>query len=202
MNRKLIGVLIILAGAIVIIGIVYVVFFYDFSKGRDIVEEQGAPEQIEVREEDERPVILPASPVEEREMKISSTEITKMNLKRMAASFAERFGSYSNHSNYGNIVDLKIFMSREMQVWADNFIDEIRANSDYSDIYYGITTKAISEEIQEFDEDIGQAEILVKTQRRESTGTMSNAVTFYQDILIVFIKERGSWKVNSAHWQN
>ena len=121
----------------------------------------------------------------------------------MAASFVERFGSYSNQSNYNNINDLKIFMTKNMSNWADKFIKEQREKSQVNDIYYGITTKAVSEKVQEFDEDVGQAEILVSTRRREALGTTNNvSKTYNQNILVTFVKERGSWKVDSAYWQD
>jgi hypothetical protein len=39
------------------------------------------------------------------------------------------------------------------------------------------------------------------TQRKESSGSYSNAKTYYQNILINFIKEDGVWRVDSAVWQ-
>ncbi|MBU1684190.1 hypothetical protein KKC56_01865, partial [Patescibacteria group bacterium] len=129
-------------------------------------------------------------------------ETTIEDLKRMASAFAERFGSYSNHSDYSNISDLKIFMSNKMQVWADDFIKKQKINQEYSEIYSGITTQAILEEVKQFDVKSGNAEILVKTQRRESKGSINNASAIQQDIIIKFIKENGLWKINSAEWQN
>lgn len=202
MNRKLIGILIILFGAAIIVGIVYIIFFYDF-KTKEL--EQPLAE-IEVQKPASQEPQLPADTVADRSESNALKDFGEQAygrefLKRMAVSFAERFGSYSNHSNYNNVVDLKIFMTRGMQVWADNFVDKARSGKENIDIYYGITTKAISSDIKTFDDEVGQAEILVKTQRRESTGSMGNATTFYQNILIKFIKEGGAWKVNSVKWE-
>lgn len=196
MNRRLIGILIIFAGLIMIIGIIFIIFFYDFSK-EEVVELPVAQE--ESGKEMESKVKPPAEKVEKpKEINIDQS---KENLKRMSASFTERFGSYSNHSNYSNIIDLKIFMSKKMQKWADDFMAKVRLDGAYSGIYYGITTKAVQEEVNEFNESSGQAEILVKTQRRESLGNMSNASIKYQDIIITFVKEGGAWKADSAIWQ-
>ena len=65
-----------------------------------------------------------------------------------------------------------------------------------------MTTKAVSGKVKQFDDDLGKAEITVSTQRRMSTGSMSNAVSYSQDITIKFIKESGVWKVDSAYWQD
>ncbi len=203
MNRKLVGILIIFIGMVVIAGIVYFLFFYN-SAAEEVLPEQISTEaspEADVVQETEPAAEKPTGQIEAPATTISAMELDRANLSRMAASFAERFGSYSNHSDYGNISDLKIFMTQKMQSWADDFIAQARISGDYSGMYYGITTKAVSQEFKEFDEDTGRAVVLVETQRKESTGTMSNASTFYQDILINFIRERGAWKVDNADWQ-
>ncbi|MFH1822718.1 MAG: hypothetical protein ABH830_03380 [Patescibacteria group bacterium] len=200
-NRRLLGILIIIVAILIIIGIVYIIFFYDFTPEELTIEE--TLKEVSTLPATE-PAALPIVEVPETKVtpKISDEEITREDLKRMAASFTERFGSYSNHSNYGNILDLKIFMSNNMKAWADNYIDTTRQELKFTDIYYGITTKAVQADINSYSDDEAQAEILVKTQRRESTGSMSNAATFYQDILIRFTKVEGAWKVDSAFWQD
>ena len=206
MGRRILSIFIIIIGLILLAGIIYVIFFYDFTRKQ--IEEKQTISKQEVQESGEDQIEVPDDTVINKRgnnIEIKKSEIDVENLKRMAASFTERFGSYSNHSDYSNILDLKIFMTKRMQAWADNFVNEIRIKDKSqvlgTDIYYGITTKSITEEIKEFDDNIGRAEILVKTQRRESTGTMSNASTIYQDILIIFVKEKGAWKVDKATWQ-
>ena len=128
--------------------------------------------------------------------------ISKYDLMRMAASFAERFGSYSNQSNFSNILDLKMFMSQRMKAWADTYVLEHRDSKQGLDIYYGITTKAIGEEILTYDDDIGRASVLIHTRRREAAGTINNASeVFSQDVTIMFIMENSAWKIDSAFWQ-
>ena len=202
-NRKLIGILIIIIGLIALIGIIYVVFFYDFAaKPEEIGQNNKSTQQskeIPIKKQQQEP---PRSAI--IAAKISQPdkiEVKQGDLKRMAAAFAERFGSYSNQSNYGNVRGLKIFMSKKMQAWADDFIEQDRAKKIEANIYYGITTKAIAQEVNKFDENIGQAEILVKAQRREAIGATSNATIFYQDIIVKFIREKDIWKVDQAEWQ-
>ena len=123
-------------------------------------------------------------------------------MARLASAFAERFGSFSNQSDYGNIRDLEIFMTAKLKAWADNYITEARARANQTAIYYGIVTKAISTEVKQFDADTGQAEILVRTQRRESAGVSGNSSTFYQDISLKYAREQGVWRVDGVNWQN
>ncbi|MBU4217329.1 hypothetical protein L6270_02530 [Candidatus Parcubacteria bacterium] len=125
--------------------------------------------------------------------------ISKGDVEKMAASFAERFGTYSNQAGFSNMVDLKIFMSRSMQIWADDYVSkQTKVNND---IYYGITTKAVVVETKNFNDELGQATVLVKTRRREATMTTANvSKVFNQDITVNVVKEDGAWKINSAYW--
>jgi hypothetical protein len=132
-----------------------------------------------------------------------SQSVSEDDLMRIAASFAERFGSYSNQSNFSNISDLKLFMSANMQTWADNYVNLQKQKNSATNIYYGITTKAVSEEVINYDDDLGQAKILVQTRRREAISSTNNTNNvFDQNITILFTKDRGAWKVDSAVWQN
>jgi hypothetical protein len=204
MVKKLLNLIIVIIALAALAGVVYVVFFYDFT-GKNIIsgEKKIFSPTEEIQGEEETAVLSSENQqgLSAGKREISESEINQENLKRMAAAFAERFGSYSNHSNYSNISDLKIFMTGAMQVWADEFLEEIKAKQGPGDAYYGVTTKAISAEVKRFDDSAGQAEILVKTQKREASETMDNAVVTYQDILIVFSKENNSWKVDRAQWQ-
>jgi len=203
MNKKLTGILIITAGLIAVGVIIYFMFFYSFSKEEnlEIKNEENKINVIKDTQEQSIPQYSNSTKTDIKTEEKVSPNFGEENLKKMAASFAERFGSYSNHSNYSNITDLKVFMSKRMKNWADNFMSQIGANNEYSGIYYGITTRAISQEVNKFDDNTGDAEILVKTKRRESTGSMDNSSNFYQNILIKFVKETGSWKIDSADWQ-
>lgn len=132
----------------------------------------------------------------------SSVGQIKTTLTRLAASFSERFGSYSNQSDYANFEDLYDFMTPAMKSWSAEMVAELRARAKGSnDIYFGVTTKALSSNLSNFDEDNGQAEVLVKAQRREATGSTANARIYYQDIVIKLVKEKEIWKVDGAFWQ-
>jgi hypothetical protein len=202
MNKKYIGILIIVIGLIALVGVIYFMFFYDFSP-ESITEEVEEQTQEQPAETQEQPAeTQPKKAVISIKEQPQAEKVTEEDLKRIAASFAERFGSYSNQSNYGNIRDLKIFMSSKMLGWADGYIKKEMSKNADSSIYIGMTTKAASVKVKQFDDDLGKAEILVSTQRRMSTGTLSNMVSYQQDIEISFIKEREAWKVDSAEWED
>ncbi len=122
------------------------------------------------------------------------------DIKQMALAFVERFGSYSNQSNYDNIRDLEIFMTAEMRRWSVGYIAELeRRNTDYTN-YYGITTVAIAGEVKSFDDQSGTAEVIVSTQRREVKGSENTPQIYDQNIRLLFVKEDKSWKVDGAFW--
>jgi hypothetical protein len=200
-KKRIIGAIVVIIGLILLAAIIYFLFFYNFSTptppaGEEI--EKAVPKEPEGFN-------IPPSPkavinIGER-VPLAKSEVTEEELKRLAASFAERFGSFSNQSPYANILDLKIFMTEKMQIWADKYIEDINAQKADISIYYGITTKAVSTEIKKYDKDSSQAEILVKTQRRKAIATANNTTTSYEDVLIKLAKNKGAWKVDGAYWQ-
>jgi len=121
--------------------------------------------------------------------------------KAVAVTFAERFGSYSNQSNFQNLEDLSDLMTVKMKNWADNFILEQENTIANGAIFYGITTRALSAKVVSFDESLGRAEISVSTQRQESKGSTINPRIFYQEILLKLAKTSDGWKVDEAAWQ-
>jgi len=201
MNKRILGIIIVVVALAIIAGIVYVIFFYKFSNSVEPIVEQPTTEQpATLQPTTEQPIkstttVQTTSPFKKNEVRAD-------DLVRMASAFAERFGSFSNQSDYGNIRDLQIFMTEKMKDWAENYISDARVKKTQTTIYYGIVTKAISGQAKQFDSDTGKAEILVKTQRRESSGTSGNSITFYQDILIKYVREQGVWRVDGIEWQS
>lgn len=198
MNKKFFGIIIVILSLALIIGIVYFIFFYRFSGPPE--QAVRAPAKTTVEPATKPPPVQPTVALEPPVVP-KKTEIEADDLARMASAFAERFGSFSNQSDYGNIRDLEIFMTYSLKNWAENYVNDARVKKTQTAIYYGIITKAISDEVKKFDAAAGQAEILVKTQRREAAGVNSNSSTFYQDIVIKYAREQGVWRVDGVYWQ-
>lgn len=202
MNKKFLGIIIVIAALAIIAGIVYIIFFHKFSNSAEktaqqpVVQEPVKNSQTAQEDQSKQAADIQSAPVSKK------TEITRDDLARMASAFAERFGSFSNQSDYGNIRDLQIFMTNSMKNWSENYISDARAKKTQTSIYYGIVTKAISSQAKQFDSDAGLAEILVKTQRRESAGTAGNSSVFYQDIIIKYAREQSVWRVDGIYWQD
>ncbi|MFA6171169.1 MAG: hypothetical protein WCW77_05410 [Patescibacteria group bacterium] len=202
MDKRFFGFGIIFISLLLLAGIVYVFFFYNFKA--------PAPEESDstITDQSQEPAIVNTNTAvntgktNQTAPRVRKEEMNQEDLKRMAGSFAERFGSYSNQSDYSNIGDLMVFMTSRMEEWAGQYMNEAAKKGGNLNIYYGISTKAVTEEVKSFDKEAGLAVILVGTQRREATGMMTNASSFYQNIEISFKKEGSAWKIDSAIWQS
>ena len=204
-NNRKVAVLIILFSIILLIAIIYFFFFRNRSVEEEIVESENTEQEIPTRiinqdtkEEPQETEIPERKVVQNNSRDIRARTKNKFDLERIASSFAERFGSFSNHSSLDNLLDLEILMSKTMQAQIEKQVTEHQLNTDYKDEYSGISTRAISSQALEFDDQKGRAKVSVKTQREKSG--VENSV-YYQDILINFIRENGEWKVYSAIWQ-
>lgn len=152
------------------------------------LEEKSEPSIKENKQEED---ILPPS----------GEDVEREKVVKTALAFAERFGSYSNQSNFGNITDLRLSMTDKMRNWADQYIAENEKNNSYNNTYQGMVTKAISSDVENFNQETGNAELTVHTQRIASSGDFSQTDVYYEDIIIKMVRENGFWKVDSAYWQ-
>ena len=179
----------------IVLAIVSILNQHEPTKTEEIVLPLIEDNQISLPEQPSSEVI--PKPVVKK-IEISDEEKEQGFLIKTASAFAERFGSYSNQSNYENLLDLKYFMTAKMKMSVDDKV----AQKDYSksnDLYYGITTRAMKSEV----ESMGSVTsiVKVKTQRQEFVGADMNSKVSYRDILITFRKEGNVWKVDSAYWQ-
>lgn len=150
------------------------------------------------------PAAIPSANVNSSllETPVPGGEKIKSDLGRLAAAFAERFGSYSNQGNFENIIDLKVLMTEKMQRWADDLVARNSAGRTDNSIYSGVTTKAISTEVPDIGSGAGAVTITVKTQRRETSGSMDgNEKIVYQDLKLSLVKVGDEWKIDAASWQ-
>jgi hypothetical protein len=201
-NKKKISFLIIAISLIMIAIVVWLVI-----KNKDqglvppIVDNQGS--QVATITESVNTSTPGTAPRDYRKFDISKEpkiEQDEEAVKKIAMSFAERFGSFSNQSNYSNIEDLKIFMTKSMGDWAEGYLRELKELKNNDGEYYGITTKAVSAEAKSFDKNKGEAEIVVTTRRQESKGSVVGSY-FNQELTLKMAKDGSIWKADSASWQ-
>jgi hypothetical protein len=154
-------------------------------------ETKPAPKNTQEPANQEEPTVYSFDEEEE-----AQRETSEEDLKQIAFAISERFGSYSNEGKFGNISDLKIYMTNSMKSWADNYIEE-QSEIEYSGIYYGITTTALVGQVTEFNNESASA--TVTTKRKEVKDNQESI--FNQDIIINFNKVGDEYKVDGAYWQ-
>jgi hypothetical protein len=231
MERKIIGIIIILLGLVFLEGIISIMFF-NINPLRFVRELLVSSKLIEApldnnqeaqdsnaalinnsannRPSSVRTIVVNDELLNNNALNVNiepvfrrpAIDVKENDLLKMAAAFVERFGTYSNQSNFSNIADLKMFMSEKMKKWADDYIVDMRAGASGNNLYYGVTTRAVNQEMSLLDEDSGEARAIVHTRRQEAAGFTSNtSESFSQDIIVNMIKEGQSWKIDSAYWQ-
>jgi hypothetical protein len=198
-NNKRLGIFIIAVAGVLLVamGIYTYIFNQNQKKANQQISTTPAPNPNALLEQakiNQPPPVYTFDSTAEANRALNAEDI-----KKIAMPFAERFGSFSNQSNYDNFTDLKIFMTDKMSAWADNYVAQLKKGDQDNTVYYGLTTTAISGEVRKFDAAAGQAEVLIATQRREvKNGQTTN---FNQDILLNLMRVKNEWKFDAAFWQ-
>lgn len=208
-NRKTVGITIVILGLLIIALVIYL-FIINKPQTQEPEVVNNTPDgtgQLPSANEGEGGVneSTPGDkPRNYQQYDISQEETHQTNeidLVKLAQAFAERFGSYSNYSNYSNFSDLKIFMTKSMQAWAQNYVADLKTQSQASDEYFGVSTKAVSSQVVEYTEGSDMAVIMVKTVRSENVSQLEDSKNYNQDIEITLKKVNNDWLVDSAYWQ-
>jgi hypothetical protein len=203
-NRKKLGIFIIIIGLIVLIAIIYFGFI---KKAAPTDNNLISPNEINNQlpsGTDSGQVPATEIPREVINYDLSREAPHKVNandVAQISMAFAERFGSYSNQSSYGNFTDLKIMMTSNMKDWADKNVSDLKASSSNSKTYYGIITNALTSEIKNFDDERGSAQIIITTKRQESAGIDNPREAYVQKLELDFKKINGEWLVDRAYWE-
>lgn len=200
-NRKALGILLILLGLIIIAVIVYFLFIKKNATEQPLAPGTSVTGQLPAGEEKgtTTPSNQPRNYTKYDITKETAHQINATDLEQRAAAYAERLGSYSTQSDYGNFTDLKIYMTASLQDWADKYVATQKAAAK-SGSYYGITAKTLTTEVKSFDDKAGTAEIIVTTERRESTEAIGGGEPFRQNLDLKFLKVNGEWLMDSAYW--
>ncbi len=138
--------------------------------------------------------------IEEYVSKISETDKLKAQLQKIAVAFVERYGSYSNQSDYENLEDLLSFMTRNLKSTTQNFINTKRSEQQDNSMYYGMTTKVLNAEIEIFSPQTNFIKFNLATQRQEMVGSSANTNVFYQNANLELKEQGGVWKVDKITW--
>lgn len=186
-KRLLIAALILLAFLLLLIWLSWVLF----SGGGGTQEVEEVAQMKEVEEIiPTRPTISEQELEEERETRTTSADVVSLS-----KSFVTRYGSYSNEANFANLEDVLPLVSASFAAQLQNTIDTGVPPEEY----YGVSTSIVTVKVDEKGETTSQ--VTVTTQREEAIGSPQNTSVKYQEIVLIFVMEDESWKVDSATWQ-
>jgi hypothetical protein len=188
--------------------LVWFLFFFKWPTKAPVITEQPKVEQPVEKKPQETQLEETATSVKQMELRVKEDApapdgqaVEVSNLEKMASLFAERLGSYSNQSDYGNITDLKVLMTDSMREWADAYVAKAREEMVYDGIYRGTVTRAISAKVSDVDAEAGTAKAVVSAQRVDSVGDEAAQAAYYEDLAVSFKRENSVWLVDSAKWQ-
>lgn len=129
----------------------------------------------------------------------TNPQIARAGVEAVARSFTERYGSYSNQSNFQNIEDLYPFMTASMRVSAEAFVAGERARQSSDALSYsGITTKVLN--VKVLSQSATDARLVLTTQRTESKTGVAPRV-YYQDAELVMKYARSQWNAGALVWK-
>ncbi len=117
---------------------------------------------------------------------------------RLARTFVERYGTFSNRNNFENITTLEPYMSDALRIESAKVIDGGQ-DEGIEEEFYSIITEVVSTALENLDEG-KTAVVRVGTRRTETRGTES-PVIFSQHIQLNFIFVDGAWLVDSVNWE-
>jgi len=121
-------------------------------------------------------------------------------LTQTSLGWAERFATYSNHDNYQNFEELNAVMTENMRGQVKILTDKLRREHRPDDAYWGITSQALTANIQSGSAAEGQIKISVKLQRHEVGQNLDK--DYQQDLIFDIVKNGADWQINDAQLKN
>ncbi len=176
-------------GIVVVLGMVFVSFWFLKDKKAPIIDEQTPVAKLGI--EGDRSGLL--QPIETKEDAVLG------DVRPLAIAFVERFGTYTNHSNFESISGLSPVMTASMLSWVESvYLPKLRQDYDPTGYFYRITARAPVVQILEVNNN--SARVLVTAQREETLGT-AETKEYIQTITLDLVNENNSWLVNGAYWE-
>lgn len=117
----------------------------------------------------------------------------KNELTLFSRTFIERYGTWSNQSNFENFNDLYPYMTDKLKIGTQTMVGQKMADFNVNNSYYGVTTKILSLEINDFNQD-ARTEFSAKVQQQESKDNVNNI--FYKTVKLVLIKNGPDWQAD------
>lgn len=187
-NRRKIILAVLVAIAVLLIGLFYWLMFGP-KANPPAVNGNANNADVTINVEPVAPV-PPPSPKRQEEEKEAP-----LGLRQVAATFAERYFSYSSDQPDKNLDDLKPLMTLKMQGTARSLIDSGRQTGD-APVFIGYSAKALNTQLVASDAE--KAQVKVSLQRLQYSGDNAGPAVFYQEMVLQFVKIGSEWRVDSV----
>lgn len=128
----------------------------------------------------------------------ASEAVQRAEAERLARLFVERFGSYSNFSNFENITSMEPFMTDTMKEYANALKKEPQNGQSVND-YYGVTSTIISLNTTRFSARQSASISFVALQETQA-GLTGEIQTAYRDGRLELVYRDGAWLVNGLFY--
>lgn len=185
---------ILVGSAVVAVIAIIFFFFYMFPGQPDSGSKEKLPDNVQpaqVLEEQKTAKVTAAPPTPQ--------EISDTFGKALAQMFVERFGTYTNHSNYESIEQLIPSMTTTMAAWvADTYLPKLRTDNPQTGFFYRITAEAPMAQV------LSQTETTMKVKisaQREETISATENKKYIQDIEVDLVKAGDTWLIDGAFWK-
>ncbi len=129
------------------------------------------------------------------------TKEAEDELRNFVRNFVERFGTYSNMTDFSSVLSLKSDMVKESQGFVDDYVKDIKRKYPYRSGYYGVTTLAPSVNPINFTLLADRVEVEVSTRRQVTSDSDSDSSVYTQKVEVVAVKQGDEWKIKSIYWK-
>ena len=196
MNKKTVITIVIL---LVLLAAGTGIIYWYWQNQSQVPDKSQLKDETSTRNQISSPGNLPVDEKASKPAKKKEVKAVESELLSTVRYFTERWGTYSNQSNFQNIRDLRPVMT-------EDFFSEVYGKYEpKSDIdlskqsYEGYETKVIS--IDWENQSDNEATALVTTNRRHLVGS-DTVDTYPQKIRLTLVKQAGVWRVATAVWQD
>lgn len=121
----------------------------------------------------------------------------KDTLTTLAKMFVERYGTWSNQSNFENFTDLYSYMTDGLKAETQSFVINQQTALSTNFTYYGLTTKVLSGDLINIVADTS-AEFSANVQQQETKDGQTTVL--FKGAALDFIKQGADWKVNQINF--
>lgn len=191
--------LLIIGGSLILIVLAIFIVYPAFAPSAPVTETQ-TPAIVEPSTINPLPVndTTPAesTPVAETPKEISDGA-QRAEVERLSRLFVERFGSYSNFSNFENITSLEAFMTEDMLAYAKTLMKTPAEQTIGS--YNGITTSVISLNTTSFTAK-SKAVVTFVVQQETQSSLDAPIVSEYRDGRVELVFSGGQWLVDGLFY--